>query len=151
MAFAPTANKWTGRGDFSTDGATLKLDNQKNVWKGLCVHQEHNGDEKFSPVRTLGRRCVSIRNKLSNKKTYLSSYWIGGRIKDLNAENMSAALKFSPTELNYSSLKGIPIDRVDTHSLRSGGANALLLAGYSDWGIQEMGRRRGETFNYYIR
>ena len=47
----------------SEDEATLKLDNQKNVWKGVCVYQEHNGDENFSPVRALGRRCISIRKK----------------------------------------------------------------------------------------
>ena len=47
----------------SADEATLKLDNQKNGWKGVCVYQEHNGDEKFSLVRALGRRCVSIRKK----------------------------------------------------------------------------------------
>ena len=69
--------------------------------------------------------------KVSNKKTYLSAYWVGVRKKDLNAENMSAALKFATTALNYPSLKVIAIDRVDAHSLRSGGANALSLAGYS--------------------
>ena len=57
----------------SDDGETLKLDNQKNGWKGACVYQEHNGDEKFSPVRALGRRCVSILEnkgvKVRNKKT----------------------------------------------------------------------------------
>ena len=74
-----------------------------------------------------------------------------GKIKDLNADNMSAALKFATTALNYPSLKGIPIDRVDTHSLRSGGENALPLAGYSDRDIQKMGRWRGETFKEYIR
>ena len=124
---------------FSTDGETLKLDNKKNRWKGVRVYQEHNGYEKFILVRALGRRCVSTRKKFNNKKTYLSAYWVGGRRKDINADNMSAALKFATTALNYSSLKGIPIDRLDTHSLRSGGANALLLAGYSDRGIQKMG------------
>ena len=44
----------------SADGTTLKLVNQKNGWKGVCVYQEHNADEKFIPVRALGRRCVSI-------------------------------------------------------------------------------------------
>ena len=80
----------------------------------MCVYQEHNGDEKFSPVRELGRRCVSIQ-KMSNKKTYLSAYWVGGTRKHLTAENMSAALKFATTALNYTYLKVIPIDRVDTH------------------------------------
>ena len=121
----------------SADGATLKMDNQKNGWKGVCVYQEHNGDEKFSPVRALGRRFISIRNKVKNKKTYLSAYWVEGKRKYLNAENMSAALKFSTTALNYPYLKGIPIDRVDTHSLISAGANVLLLAGYSKRDIQK--------------
>ena len=77
---------------------------------------------------------------MRNNKTYLSAYWVGGRRKDLNTENMSAALKFATTTLNYPYLKGVPIDRVDTHSLRSGGANALLLAGYRDRDIQKIGR-----------
>ena len=42
----------------SADGATLKLDNQKNVWKEVCVYQEQNRDEIFIKVRALGRRCV---------------------------------------------------------------------------------------------
>ena len=71
---------------------------------------------------------------------------MGGRRKDLNAKDMSAALKFATTPLNYLSLKGIPIDRVETHSLRYGGANTLSLAGYSNRDIQKMGRWRGETF-----
>ena len=82
---------------------------------------------------------------MSDKKTYLSAYWVGGRRKDLNAENMSAVLEFATTALNYTSLKGIPIDRVYTHSLRYGGANALSLAGHSDRDTQKMERWRGET------
>ena len=135
----------------SADGATLKLDNQKNGWKGMCVYQEHNEDEIFSPVRALGRRCVSIWGKWINKKKYLSAYLVGGRRKYLNAENMIVALKFSTTALNYSSLKWIRIDRLGVHSLRSGGDNTLSLAGYSDRDIQKIGRWRGETFKEYIR
>ena len=48
-------------------------------------------------------------------------------------------------------MESIPIDIVDTHLLRSGGANALSLAGYIDRDIQKMGRWRGETFKDYIR
>ena len=77
----------------SADGATLKLENQKNGWKGVCVYQEHNIDEKFSPVRALGRRCISIQ-KVNNKNTYLSAYWVEVRRKYFNDENMSAALKY---------------------------------------------------------
>ena len=69
----------------SADGATLKMDNQKNGWKGVCIYQEQNGYEKFIPVRALERRCVSIQKKASNKKTHLSVYLVGGRRKYLNA------------------------------------------------------------------
>ena len=58
----------------SAYGATLELDHQKNGWKGVCIYQEQYGDEKFSLVRALGRPCVSIRQKTSNKSTYLSVY-----------------------------------------------------------------------------
>ena len=59
---------------------------------------------------------------------------------------MSAALKFATTALNYPSLKGILIVRVDTHSLRSGGANTLSLEGYSDRGIQKNGETERVNF-----
>ena len=88
---------------------------------------------------------------MSNKKTYLSAYWVGGRIKYLNTENMIAALKFVTTTLNYPYLKGVTIDRVEIHSLRYGGANSLSLAGYSDRDIKKMGRWIGEIFKEYIR
>ncbi len=38
-----------------TDGATMKLDKQKNDWKGVCVYQEANGGPINCPVRALGR------------------------------------------------------------------------------------------------
>ena len=81
----------------------------------------------------------------------MSAYWVEGKRKDLNAENMSAALKFATTALNYQFLKVIQIDRVDTHSLRSGGAIVLLLAGYIYRDIQKMGIWRGGNFKEDIR
>jgi hypothetical protein len=38
----------------TADGTTLKLDNQKNGWKGVCIYQEANGKEYLCPVRALG-------------------------------------------------------------------------------------------------
>jgi hypothetical protein len=67
------------------------------------------------------------------------------------AETISRALKSATAELQYHANKRIPISRINTHSLRSGGANALALAGYSDTPIQKMGRWCGTTFKEYIR
>ncbi len=56
------------------------------------------------------------------------------------------------TALDYPTAKGIPINRIDTHSLRSGGTNALSLAGaeYSYTQIQKMSQWRGATFKEYM-
>jgi hypothetical protein len=61
------------------------------------------------------------------------------------------ALKLAARALEYPTIKGIPIKRINTHSLCSGGANALALAGFSDTHIQKMGRWHGATFKEYVR
>ena len=135
----------------TADGATMKLDNQKNGWKGVCVYQEHNREVYNCPVRALGRRYRHLRDNGATTKTFISAYWEGGLHYDVTAENMSVALKQAATALEYPAVKGIPVERINTHSLRSGGANALALSGYSDTQIQKMGRWRGATFKEYIR
>jgi len=135
------------------EGATLKLDNQKNGWKGVCVYQQHNGDACRCPVRALARRVIHLRTNRASAsgKEYLSAYWTKGKRCDATADDISRHLKLAVGILNYPTRKGIPIDRVDTHSLRGGGTNALALSGYSDTQIQKMGRWRGATFKEYIR
>ena len=130
--------------------ATLKLDNQKNGWKAVCVHHEANGDKFFCPVKALGRRYCHIRRNTTDRKTWLSAYWVNGERHDLTDNDVRVALKRAATELNYPEERGIPIERIDTHSLRMGGANAMSLAGYTDRQIQKMGRWRGQTFKEYI-
>jgi hypothetical protein len=69
---------------------------------------------------------------------------------NVTTENISAAVKQAAAALSYPTYKGIPVNRVDTHSLRIGGACALALSGYLDMHIQKMGRWRGETFKEYV-
>ena len=133
------------------EGATLKLDNQKNGWKGVCVYQQHNGDPVKCPVRALARRVIHLRTHNAGGKEFLSAYWTEGMKRNATAEDISHHLKMAGGLLDYPKRKGIPIDRIDTHSLRGGGANALALSGYSDTQIQKMGRWRGATFKEYIR
>ena len=37
----------------TTNKATMKLDNQKNGWKGVCIFHKSNGDNYLCPVRAL--------------------------------------------------------------------------------------------------
>jgi hypothetical protein len=133
--------------------STLRLDNQKNGWRNVCVNHHHNGDDIFSPVRAIGRRYIHIRKHMKgNWNTPLSAVWDEqGKRMDVTDKIIRRALKLAATALEYPERRGIPIERVDTHSLRIGGANALHLAGYSDREIQKMGRWRGDTFKEYVR
>jgi hypothetical protein len=80
-------------------------------------------------------------------KTFLLVYYDDkGKRKDITNKDVSKALKVAAMALDYLTAKGIPINKICTHSLRSGGANTLLLAGYSDTQIQKMERWRGATF-----
>jgi hypothetical protein len=136
----------------SADASTLCIGNQKNGWKGVCVSHHSNGLEAFDPVRALGRRYVHIRQHTSDPDTFLSAYFDEtGLRQDLRDSDVRSSLKTAAAVLDYPQGRGIPIDRIDTHSLRIGGANALSLAGYSKQKIQKMGRWRGETFLEYIR
>ncbi len=92
-----------------------------------------------------------LRANGAMEKTILSTYYHEGKRFDVSADHVSLALKMAATALEYPILKGIPIARINTDSLRSGGANALALAGYSDMQIQKMGCWRGATFKEYIR
>ena len=80
----------------------------------------------------------------------LSAFFLDGTRYDVTGENISKGLKMVATLLHYPTTRGIPIEHIDTHSLCSGGANALALSGYSDTQIQKMGRWKGATFKEYI-
>lgn len=135
----------------TAESATLKLDNQKNGWKGVCVHQETNGELFNCPVKALARRALHIRKNSGTSRTLLSVYYNEDIRYDVTGEDISKGLKMAATLLQYPTTRSIPIDGIDTHSLRIGGANALALSGYSDTQIQKMGHWIGATFKEYIR
>ena len=120
-------------------GATLQLSGQKNGWKNGCIFHQANGDEIRFPIRALGQGFIHIRAHTSKDIVSLSTYFVKGCEHHLKDTNVRAGLKFAAKECDYPA-RGIPIARVDTHSLRAGGANALSFNGYSDHEIQKMGR-----------
>ncbi len=63
----------------AAEGATMKLDNQKNGRKGVCVYQECNGDPIHCPVRALGRRYVHLRTQGATNRTIISAYYHTGQ------------------------------------------------------------------------
>ena len=136
----------------TAESTTLKLDNQKNGWKGVCIHQEANGEAFNCPVKALAcHQVIHIRENSGDQKALLLAIYVKGICYDVTGDDISKGLKMAATLLNDPSTRGIPIKRVDTHSLRSRCANALALSGYLDTQIQKMGRWKGATFKEYIR
>ena len=68
----------------------------------------------------------------------MSAFWENGVRYDVSEKDMSENLKWAAEQLDCDGRCGIPVDRINTHSLWMGGANALALAGYSDTQIQKM-------------
>ncbi len=118
----------------------------------MSVYQEANGMPCLCPVRAVGCRYLHLRTHNAGAKGALSSNWDSANTPcAVTSEHISRAVKLAASMLQYPSRRGIPIQRINTHSLRSGGANALSLSGYTDTQIQKMGRWRGPTFKEYIR
>ncbi len=134
-----------------TDSATLKLDNKMIGWKGVCVHQEANGEQVNCPVKALACRVLHLWELNAVGKTLLSVFFHLGVRYDASGNDISKGLKLAAHTLRYPTTWRIPIKSIDTHSLRSGGTNALALSGYSDTQIQKMGWWKGATFKEYIR
>ncbi len=93
-----------------------------------------------------------LQNSLNlTSKTFLSTFYDeASKRHDITNENITAALKRAATVLDYLIAKGITIECIDTHSLRSGGTNARSLAGFSNTQIQKMGGWRGATYKEYV-
>jgi hypothetical protein len=83
------------------DSATLKLDNQKNGWKGVCVHQETNGEPVHCPIRALGRRVIHLRQNGAANANFLSTFYHEGKKCDVLGEDISKSLKMAATLLEY--------------------------------------------------
>jgi hypothetical protein len=82
---------------------------------------------------------------------FLSGFYVNGKQWDVTDKDSSKGLKMAARLLQYPAMWGILITRINAHSLLSGGANALVLSGYSDNQIQKMGCWKGATFKEYIR
>jgi hypothetical protein len=108
---------------------------QPKKWMEGCVHvSQKQRQQKALPGMSTGpmvpaplpQQCS--RNNLSicvlQRHQQTTQY--------VTNKDVRKALKAAAIVLDYPAMKGIPIDRINTHSPQSRGANALFLAGYSD-------------------
>ncbi len=94
----------------TADGATLKLDNQKNGWKGVCIYHEINSDLLNCLIRALSRHYLHLHKHQADSNTFLSAYFEeGGKQADVTNEDVGKAIKCAGSALEYPTKKGIPI------------------------------------------
>jgi hypothetical protein len=110
----------------SADSATLKLDNQKNGWKGACVHQEANGELFNCPIRALTRRVLHLHKNNADGKTFLSAFFSEGACYDVCGKDVSKALKMAAAILQYPITQGIFHSNALIHTHFGAGAQMHL-------------------------
>ena len=149
---APLPKNASDEDILAADWATLTISNQKNGQKGDAVHHEAMpGNVLACPVRALGRRYVHIRKHNKSGNAFICSFWDEAGHANVTDKMIRFTVKLTASALNYEQ-RGIPINRIDTHSLRAGGACALKLSGHDDVEIRKMGRWKpsSQAFLEYI-
>jgi hypothetical protein len=95
----------------TADSATLKLDNQKNRWKGVCVYHESNGNMLHRPVLALARHYLHLCNMGATSKPFLLAYYNDkGQQRNITNKDVNKALQVATTALDYHMAKGIPVN-----------------------------------------
>lgn len=138
---APLPASATAEEIMAAEAATLCISNQKNGHKGSCIHlRRRTTGGALCPIRALGRRFLHIREHTSDPNTLINAFWDRVGRGSVTHDNISFAVKFAASALRYDTERNIDLRRIDTHSLRSGGACALSLSGHKDREIMKMGR-----------
>lgn len=129
-------------------GVTLRLANQKNGIKDAVLHHDSSGDPEFDPVRAAVRITARLRDHSPNRGigTYRSP---SGRVTTVTAGEVRVALR-GATAAALLLGENIDPNTVGSHSLRSGGAMHLKLAGYDEMTIKKLGRWSSDTYLIYI-
>ena len=133
---------------FSADAATICLENQKNGDRNCTVHHYSSGDGAMDPVRAIANLIFALHGMpdATPLGTYINEH---GRKCQVRASSILDAIRLAAARCNLASY-GYDIGRVGSHSLRSGGAMQLKLAGYDHDMIRKLGRWRSDTYLHYI-
>lgn len=131
----------------TADSATMKITHQKNGHMGQVVHHETTGEK--GAVAALARRVAHILQHGGSDDTPICNYFENGKWHDVTQRQMLRRVRRAVRNLKLE-VQGIDVDIIGNHSLRSGGAMALKLAGFSDSEIMKFGRWKSNTWTMYI-
>jgi len=132
----------------SADAVTIGLENQKNGDRNSTVHHYSSGDSIMDPVRAVAHLVFALHGMPD--ATPLGTYKNeNGQKCRVRATHITSAIRLAAIRCDLASF-GYDLSRVGSHSLRSGGAMQLKLAGYDHDMIRKLGRWRSDTYLHYI-
>ena len=131
----------------AADSTTICLENQKNGYRGCILHHHASGHRRFCPVEASARLLYRLHGL--PPATPLGSFQDDKGLQQVTADNVRTMLRQTAARQGLES-QGFDLTRIGTHSLRSGGAMALRLAGYADATIKNLGRWSSNTYLLYI-
>jgi hypothetical protein len=132
----------------SADSVTICLENQKNGHKNALLHHTSSNDTSVDLVKSAAILIHAIRNL--PETTPIGSFIDDlARIQRITADEICSAIQIGAIQSNLAA-HGYSMSRISSHSIRSGGAMHLKLAGYDNDIIQKLGRWSSTTYLHYI-
>ncbi|KAI2506084.1 hypothetical protein MHU86_8315 [Fragilaria crotonensis] len=143
------------------DTVSVTYRSQKNGDRGVTVTQHRTegvGQPRLCPVRSFANLAMRVSQYEVNDRTEWESVRdrpinlvvSGGRVALISSHQILNHLRAGALLYGEERL-GFPISRIGTHSLRSGAATAMFIAGVPTETIQLIGRWKSQTFLRYIR
>lgn len=131
------------------NGVTICLENQKNGKKNQTLYHDLSDDPLMCPVKAAAVLLFHLRGMPAC--TPLGTYQDtnGSSVNRVRASDIRAMIRLGAVNDRLDDA-GYDLSRIGSHSLRSGGAVRLKLAGASDDLIKKLGRWSSQTFERYI-
>ena len=120
---------------------TLFLDTQKNCVRGESTSMEATGLQHGDAVTAAARRFIHLRANGATPDTPICTYYtsLGSTPSSIPSRHITTTLRKAAQKLGFQKL-GFHPHEIGSHSLRSGGAMTLHLAGVPEHTIKIIGR-----------
>jgi len=128
-------------------GCTICLENQKNGVKDQTVYHDSSGDNVLDPVRKMAYLVHQLQGQLVD--TPMGTCFDGGCNYQISSSEVLSMVCLAAQHDHLQSA-GYDLSHIGTHSLRSGGAVRLKLAGFDGRIIKKLVRWSSETYSKYI-
>jgi hypothetical protein len=131
----------------TANAVTICLENQKNGKKNAVLHHTKAGNTTFCPVWAAAHLVHELQGQgHAPLGTFVDER---GHTSRVQASDIRSAIRAGAVATQLE-LCGYDLKRIGSHSLRSGGAMHLKLAGHDNDIIMKLGRWTSNTYLHYI-